>query len=195
VEIFAQGLVARRDGGWRITEAGRSALDVMERGARGSRAVAAQVVEPEPSPPCRSASLVDRRRIGDSEPSLVPAAFGTEPPLLAAHFPAEHCNLASLCHRVPMRWCRSKKPAKLLRPCSPLRPAATQHELSTRGARVGFNARSESSLRKRRLSSFVARRLLRRMLWRTPKRLEHSFARSVLEEPINFRRRIQCRNS
>jgi hypothetical protein len=92
VEIFAQGLVARRDGGWRITEAGRSALDVMERGARGSRAVAAQVVEPEPSPPCRSASLVDRRRIGDSEPSLVPAAFGTEPPLLAAHFPAEHCN-------------------------------------------------------------------------------------------------------
>jgi hypothetical protein len=31
LEIFAQGLIERRDGGWRITDAGRSALDLMER--------------------------------------------------------------------------------------------------------------------------------------------------------------------
>jgi hypothetical protein len=30
LEIFAQGLVERQDGGWRITDAGRSALDLME---------------------------------------------------------------------------------------------------------------------------------------------------------------------
>ena len=31
LEIFAQSLVERVDGGWRITDAGRSALDLMER--------------------------------------------------------------------------------------------------------------------------------------------------------------------
>ena len=31
LEIFAQALVERREGGWRITDAGRSALDLMEK--------------------------------------------------------------------------------------------------------------------------------------------------------------------
>ena len=74
---------------------------------------------------------------------------------------------------------------------SPLRPVATQHELPpTRGARVCF--------RKKWPFLVVARGLLRRMLLAyrtTPKRWEHSFTRSVLEAPINLRRRKQCRNS
>jgi ribosomal protein S19E (S16A) len=36
LEIFAQGLVERQDGGWRITDAGRSALDLMESKAAAS---------------------------------------------------------------------------------------------------------------------------------------------------------------
>lgn len=64
LEIFAQGLVERRDGGWRITDAGRSALDLMEK--PGTAEPLAQVTAPEPSPAIpRPASLVagpERRR-------------------------------------------------------------------------------------------------------------------------------------
>jgi hypothetical protein len=37
LEIFSQGLVERRVGGWRITDAGRSVLDLMESTARTAR--------------------------------------------------------------------------------------------------------------------------------------------------------------
>jgi hypothetical protein len=68
LEIFAQGLVERRDGGWRITEAGRSALDVMETTPAAPEVPQAQVAAPEPLPPIpHPASLViagpDRRRM------------------------------------------------------------------------------------------------------------------------------------
>jgi hypothetical protein len=43
-------LVERRDGGWRITDAGRSALDVMERKPTAPEPSQARVAEPEPSP-------------------------------------------------------------------------------------------------------------------------------------------------
>ena len=67
LEIFAKGLVERREGGWRITDAGRSALDRMEKPA-ASEVPLAQVVSPEPSPAIpHPASLVvtgsDRRRM------------------------------------------------------------------------------------------------------------------------------------
>jgi hypothetical protein len=65
LEIFSQGLVERLDGGWRITEAGRSALDLMD---RKPASLQAQITAPEPSPEiAQPASLVvagpDRRRI------------------------------------------------------------------------------------------------------------------------------------
>lgn len=46
LEIFAQGLVERRDGGWYITDAGRSALDLMEKPGASELP---QVAAPEPS--------------------------------------------------------------------------------------------------------------------------------------------------
>jgi hypothetical protein len=49
LEIFAQGLIERRDGGWRITDAGRSALDLMERTPAADPAQT-QITPPEPSP-------------------------------------------------------------------------------------------------------------------------------------------------
>jgi hypothetical protein len=49
LEIFAQGLIERRDGGWRITDAGRSALDLMER-TRAADPAQAQITPPEPLP-------------------------------------------------------------------------------------------------------------------------------------------------
>jgi hypothetical protein len=58
LEIFAQGLVERRDGGWRITKAGRSALALMEK-PTGPQA---QIAAPEPSPAIpHPASLVVAR--------------------------------------------------------------------------------------------------------------------------------------
>jgi hypothetical protein len=68
LEIFSQGLVERLDGGWRITEAGRSALDRMERKPAPAESAQAQITVPEPSPAiAQPASLVvagaDRRRI------------------------------------------------------------------------------------------------------------------------------------
>lgn len=48
LEIFAQGLVERREGGWRITDAGRSALDLMDKPA-ALEVPLAQVEPPEPS--------------------------------------------------------------------------------------------------------------------------------------------------
>ena len=68
LEIFSQGLVERLDGGWRITEAGRSALDLMERKTATPEAPQAQITAPEPSPAiAQPASVVvagpDRRRI------------------------------------------------------------------------------------------------------------------------------------
>jgi hypothetical protein len=50
LEIFAQGLIERLDGGWRITDAGRSALDLMERKPSASEPPQAQITAPEPSP-------------------------------------------------------------------------------------------------------------------------------------------------
>jgi hypothetical protein len=50
LEIFAQGLIERRDGGWRITDAGRSALDLMEKKPATPEAVQAQITPPEPLP-------------------------------------------------------------------------------------------------------------------------------------------------
>jgi len=66
LEIFAQGLVERRDGGWRMTDAGRSALDLMEK--PGPELLQAQVTAPEPSPAIpHPASLIvsqpDRLRV------------------------------------------------------------------------------------------------------------------------------------
>jgi hypothetical protein len=52
LEICAQGLVERKDGGWRITDAGRSALDLMEKSAAPEVSLA-QVAPPEPSPAIR----------------------------------------------------------------------------------------------------------------------------------------------
>ena len=49
LEIFAQGLVERCDGGWHITDAGRSALELMEKPA-APELPQAQVAAPEPSP-------------------------------------------------------------------------------------------------------------------------------------------------
>jgi hypothetical protein len=69
LEIFTQGLVERRDGGWRITEAGRSALDVMERKPAAPEPSQAQVAEPEPSPAMphpRALSLPDRTAAASS---------------------------------------------------------------------------------------------------------------------------------
>jgi len=67
LEIFSQGLVERLDGGWRITEAGRSVLDLMERKPATPEAPQAQIIAPEPSPAiAQPASVVagpDRRRI------------------------------------------------------------------------------------------------------------------------------------
>jgi hypothetical protein len=67
LEIFSQGLIERLDGGWRITEAGRSALDLMERKPATPESPQAQIIAPEPSPTiAQPASLVvarpDRRR-------------------------------------------------------------------------------------------------------------------------------------
>jgi hypothetical protein len=50
LEIFTQGLVERQDGGWRITEAGRSALDLMERKPAAPHVPSAQIATPESSP-------------------------------------------------------------------------------------------------------------------------------------------------
>lgn len=48
LEIFAQGLVERRDGGWRITEAGRSVLARMETQPVAGDSLQAKVTEPDP---------------------------------------------------------------------------------------------------------------------------------------------------
>jgi hypothetical protein len=48
LEIFAQGLVERRDGGWAVTPAGRSALDLMESKAAAPGPVQAQIPALEP---------------------------------------------------------------------------------------------------------------------------------------------------
>jgi hypothetical protein len=45
LEIFAQGLVERRDGGWCITEAGRSALELMEGRTTAPEPPKAQITE------------------------------------------------------------------------------------------------------------------------------------------------------
>lgn len=68
LEIFAQGLIERLDGGWRITDAGRSALDLMERKPVTPESPQAQITAPEPPPAiAQPASLVvagpGRRRI------------------------------------------------------------------------------------------------------------------------------------
>jgi hypothetical protein len=67
LEIFAQGLV-RRDGGWRITDAGRSALELMERKPAAPEVPPAQIAAAEASTAIpHPASLVvagqNRRRI------------------------------------------------------------------------------------------------------------------------------------
>jgi hypothetical protein len=71
LEIFGQGLVERRDGGWRITDVGRSALELMESKPAAPELPPAQIATPEPSPAITPpASLVvagpnrrlDRRR-------------------------------------------------------------------------------------------------------------------------------------
>jgi hypothetical protein len=68
LEIFSQGLVERRDGGWRLTDAGRSALELMER--KPAAPEVSQVAAPEPSPAPAIPHLAspinaapDRRRI------------------------------------------------------------------------------------------------------------------------------------
>lgn len=48
LEIFAQGLVERRDGGWRITEAGRSVLARMETQPVAGDSLQAKVTEQDP---------------------------------------------------------------------------------------------------------------------------------------------------
>ncbi|XIA64358.1 hypothetical protein ACFIOY_36705 [Bradyrhizobium sp. TZ2] len=60
LEIFAQGLVELQDGGWRITDAGRSALDLMKR--KPAAPPPAQIATPEPSPaiPLPQALLPDQ---------------------------------------------------------------------------------------------------------------------------------------
>jgi hypothetical protein len=68
LEIFSQGLLERLDGGWRITDAGRSAADLMERTPATTESLQAQITAPEPSPAiAQPASLVvagpDRRRV------------------------------------------------------------------------------------------------------------------------------------
>ena len=50
LEIFAQALVERVDGGWRITDAGRSALDLMERKPSAAELPQAQIPAPAPLP-------------------------------------------------------------------------------------------------------------------------------------------------
>ena len=45
LEIFAQNLIERRDGGWRITDAGRSALELMESRATAPAPPQAQIAE------------------------------------------------------------------------------------------------------------------------------------------------------
>lgn len=61
LEIFAQGFVERREGGWHITDAGRSALELMEKPAVPQALVSA------PEPPLTIPRLViavpDRRRV------------------------------------------------------------------------------------------------------------------------------------
>src|SRR5438445_12562262 len=50
LEIFSQGLVERLDGGWRITEAGRPALALMERKPATPESPQAHITAPESSP-------------------------------------------------------------------------------------------------------------------------------------------------
>jgi hypothetical protein len=50
LEIFSQGLVERRDGGWRITSAGRTAVGMMETKQTAPEPPQAQSTAPEPSP-------------------------------------------------------------------------------------------------------------------------------------------------
>ena len=50
LEIFAQDLIERRDGGWRMTEVGRSALDLLERKPATPESQQVQITAPEPSP-------------------------------------------------------------------------------------------------------------------------------------------------
>ena len=63
LEIFAQGLVERRDGGWRITDAGRSALELMETCPRPPRCRRRRLPRPNRrrrSPIPRALSVPDR---------------------------------------------------------------------------------------------------------------------------------------
>jgi len=59
--------------------------------------------------PKLTALILPLRSTSTSSPSLFQLAGGKRPEW-------------ARCQRVPMRWCRSEKPAKWLRPCSPLRP-------------------------------------------------------------------------
>ncbi|MDA9490994.1 hypothetical protein [Bradyrhizobium sp. CCBAU 11361] len=62
LDIFLQGLVERLNGGWRITDKGRSVLEIME-----ERSAAVPATEP---PPIRATS--------DSTPAATPAASPVE---------------------------------------------------------------------------------------------------------------------
>jgi len=62
LEIFAQALVERLDGGWRITDAGRSALDLMERKPSAPELPQAQITAPAPLPGHRVSRKLRRCR-------------------------------------------------------------------------------------------------------------------------------------
>jgi hypothetical protein len=64
LEIFAQGLVERRDGGWRITDAGRSALELMERKPAASEGPPAQIAAMSVRWLCRKLRLVGEGTLG-----------------------------------------------------------------------------------------------------------------------------------
>nr|WP_249159812.1 hypothetical protein [Bradyrhizobium tropiciagri] len=62
LDIFSQGLVERLNGGWRITEKGRSLLELMEaRPAETMAESAAPAVEPPGSSPAAPPPLAARR--------------------------------------------------------------------------------------------------------------------------------------
>nr|WP_249139612.1 hypothetical protein [Bradyrhizobium ottawaense] len=58
LDIFSQGLVERLNGGWRITDKGRTVLEIME-----ARSAAVPAIEPPPIP-----------ATSDSTPAATPAA-------------------------------------------------------------------------------------------------------------------------
>jgi len=66
LEIFAQGLIERRDRGWAITDAGRAALDFMEAWPPQSQITAPEPPSAIPAPAslviAGSGSRIDRRR-------------------------------------------------------------------------------------------------------------------------------------